>query len=284
MSDWTLIPCLRKLRDEFNALAPGRDKGADGSIGDTAHAAGGTSDHLPDEDFAALRGKDADHANEVHALDIDSTGPWPDGLTMDRIVAHILSYCRRNNSDPLNEPRLRYIIWNRKIYRAPNWAAETYTGSPDPHTNHAHFSAEYVSSLEADTSTWHLEDLVALTPAEISDIADAVWAKQLLNPYNNTQQSAGTILRFAPSASWHQTTQAKVDALMATFQAFAAAEAADDTARAQAQQHLQDAIDGMAPTIAALVVQQLPEGADQVTQQEVNEAVKAAFRGAFAVS
>jgi hypothetical protein len=213
VSAWILIPCLRVLRDEFNALAPGRDKGADGSIGDTAHAAGGTSDHLPDEDFAALRGKDSDSVNEVHALDIDSTGPWPDGLTMDKIVAHILSYCRRASSDLLNEPRLRYIIWNRKIYKAPNWAAETYTGTADPHTNHAHFSAEYVSSLEADTSTWHLEDLVALTDAEIVKIADTVWNRMFADPYDGEKKKAAyTLLAWGGSRAG--VAQATKDALV----------------------------------------------------------------------
>lgn len=212
MSDWILIPCLHALRDEFNALAPGRDKGADGSIGDTAHAAGGTSDHLPDEDTPALRGKDADSVNEVHALDIDSTGPWPAGLTMDKIVAHILSYCRRANSDPLNEPRLRYIIWNRKIYRAPGWAAEVYTGTADPHTGHAHFSAEYISSLEADTSTWHLEDLVAVTDDEIVKIADAVWNRKFTSPYDSTSKFAYDFLRYATS---RDTAAAAVEAKLA---------------------------------------------------------------------
>jgi hypothetical protein len=36
MPDWFLVPCLVQLRTEFNTLSPNRDKGADGSIGDTA--------------------------------------------------------------------------------------------------------------------------------------------------------------------------------------------------------------------------------------------------------
>jgi hypothetical protein len=37
MPDAYLVPCLVTLRAEFNSLSPGRDKGADGWIGDTAH-------------------------------------------------------------------------------------------------------------------------------------------------------------------------------------------------------------------------------------------------------
>lgn len=174
MTAWTLIPCLAKLRTEFSTIAPIRFTGADGSIGDTAHAAGGTSDHLPDEDFPALRNKDSDHKNEVHALDI-TTDLNESDLTMEKCVQHILSYCRRQSTDPLNEARLRYIIFNRRIWKAPSWRQETYTGTADPHTGHAHFSAEYDSQLEADTSTWHLEEIpVALTAADKAWIVDAI--------------------------------------------------------------------------------------------------------------
>ena len=36
MADWVLVSCLVSLRGEFNALAPGRDRTSDGSIGDEA--------------------------------------------------------------------------------------------------------------------------------------------------------------------------------------------------------------------------------------------------------
>ena len=48
MASWILVPCLVALRNEFNQLAPNRDKASDGSIGDTSHAAS-SSDHNPDE-------------------------------------------------------------------------------------------------------------------------------------------------------------------------------------------------------------------------------------------
>jgi hypothetical protein len=168
MSDWVLVPCLVTLRGEFNAVAPGRDKGADGSIADNRHNQ--SSDHTPDEDSDILRDHDADHKNEVHALDIDSSGPWPGGWAwFDAAVKNIVDRHRRGEDD-----RLQYVIWNRKIANASigNWTWRTYTGSRDPHINHAHFSARYTSAQEADTSPFgvakeeedvQLSDKISLT-------------------------------------------------------------------------------------------------------------------------
>jgi hypothetical protein len=110
-----LVPCLVTLRSEFNALSPGRDKGADGWIGDAAHAAR-TSDHNPD----AL--------GRVLAVDIDSTGPWPGGVTDFNAFNMMVESLR-------GDDRLEYIIWNRRIasrdqgwtWRRPTPAAPTRT-------------------------------------------------------------------------------------------------------------------------------------------------------------
>lgn len=131
MADWHLVPCLVTLRAEFNAIAPGRDKGADGSIGDTAHAAR-ASDHNPDAQGRVL------------ALDIDSTGPWP------RPFDSLVEDCR-------GDDRLEYIIWNRRIAsRDRDWTWRTYTGSSDPHTGHAHFSARHDHAGNDSTAPWGL--------------------------------------------------------------------------------------------------------------------------------
>jgi hypothetical protein len=161
MSAWEVVPCLLTLRTEFNAIAPGRDKGADGTIGDTAHTS--SSDHTPDEDSDVLRDRDADSRNEVHALDIDVDLRTP-GLTLEMCVMRILAQARDGDR------RLRYIIFNRRIWEAANnWAQYPYRGD-DPHTNHAHFSASYVASQEARTDSWHLEDLVTLSETELDQI------------------------------------------------------------------------------------------------------------------
>lgn len=183
MSAWTVVPCLLSLRDEFNRINPNRDKGADGTIGDTAHTS--ASDHTPDEDSNILRDHDADHKNEVHALDIDSTGPWP-GTTFQARVDRVIAGERAKWLDPADVCRLEYVIYNRKIYsRSRDFAARDHTGS-DPHTNHAHFSARYISGAEADTRSFGVyvappapkppvEDIVE--QSDIDKIVAAVVAK-----------------------------------------------------------------------------------------------------------
>lgn len=157
MASWILVPCLVRLFDEFNAVAPSRDKASDGRIGDAAHAQT-NSDHNPDETSDALRDHDVDSKNEVHAIDVDVDLRTP-GLTMEMVVQHLLGRCRSGA-----ERRLKYIIYNRRIWSASSgWKQQKYTGS-NPHDHHAHFSASYVTANEASTASWHLEDIpVALT-------------------------------------------------------------------------------------------------------------------------
>lgn len=169
MSDWILVPCLVALRNEFNAIAPDRDRRSDGSVGDAAHAAS-SSDHNPDE-TGTVPIHDADSTNEVHAIDVDSSGPWPEMAgkpgSMERVVQHLLARCRAGLED-----RLRYIIYDHRIWSASSgWVQKAYTGS-SPHTEHAHFSASYGSAQESDTHSWHLEDLVALTDADLDQIEE----------------------------------------------------------------------------------------------------------------
>jgi hypothetical protein len=167
MAAWTLIPCLVALRAEFNAVAPGRQRGADGAIGDSSHTS--SSDHTPDEDSDVLRDHDADSKNEVHALDIDSDGPWPDGSGreaggwFDRQVKAIAAREREEYLSADVYGRLQNIIWRgRIISRSWGWS-EWRARSQNDHYDHAHFSARYLSRTEADTRPWGVEDDVALT-------------------------------------------------------------------------------------------------------------------------
>jgi hypothetical protein len=167
MADWILIPCLRALFMEFDRIAPSRDHTSDGSVGDRAHQ-NEVSDHNPDE-TGKVPIHDADHINEVHAIDVDNNLNESD-LTMEKVVQFLLARCRSGA-----EKRLRYIIYNRRIWSASSgWVQKTYTGA-SPHTEHAHFSASYDSNLEASTASWHLEDIpVALTAADKSWILATV--------------------------------------------------------------------------------------------------------------
>lgn len=167
MSNWILIAAGESLFAAVNEVAPNRAHASDGSIGDAAHARE-VSDHNPDE-TGAVPIHDADHINEVHAIDVDANLNEP-GLNMEAIVKFTLDRCRSGA-----EKRLRYIIYNRRIWEADNgWKLRAYTGK-SPHTEHAHFSFSYVTALEASTASWHLEDIpVAIPAAQMAQIIGAI--------------------------------------------------------------------------------------------------------------
>ena len=274
MSAWKVAPCLLVLRDEFNALSPGRDKGADGTIGDAAHQAQGSSDHLPDAN------------NWVKALDIDSSGPWP-GTTFHILVMFIVNRCRSGA-----EKRIRYIIHDHVIYHERDgFKGNPYTGA-DPHTNHAHFSCNYDQSIFTRTGQWLLAasfgDDMPLSQDDIDKVSAAVWAKQLPSPYvtekdgSQALKSAGDYQRYTPSASWHQTTQAMITNLSTTLNGFIAADSTDDAKKATALAAIQDAVTALVPSIVSGVLAALPkdDGAP-VTQEQVTTAVTEALRKAF---
>ncbi|MEU4694864.1 hypothetical protein [Actinoplanes sp. NPDC023714] len=207
MADWVLVPCLVRLRTELNEIAPGRDKTSDGTIGDRAHQAS-VSDHNDDE-VGRVPIRDADAKHEVHAFDADDDLRTPN-LTMEMVVQHILRRCRSGA-----EKRLRYIIYNRRIWEASNgWRQRSYSGA-SPHTEHAHFSASYETKHEASTASWHLEDIpVALTDADkkwlsaqidaaATKAAERVWKTKLniaVQPgAKPSLQEAGSILRYTSS-------------------------------------------------------------------------------------
>jgi hypothetical protein len=136
-----LVACLVTLRAEFNAIAPGRDKGSDGWIGDAAHKQE-VSDHNPDS------------AGRVLAIDIDSTGPWP--LDFGALVESLRG-----------DARLEYIIWNRRIAsRDQGWTWRAYSGTSDPHTGHAHFSARHDHSGNTSTAPWGIQEMI-MEPADV---------------------------------------------------------------------------------------------------------------------
>lgn len=154
---WILVPCLVTLRDEFNRLAPNRDKASDGSVGDLAHASS-SSDHNPDE-TGATPSEDADRRNEVHAIDTDDDLRL-EGWDMNRALGIIISR-HRNGLDN----RLQNVIYNRRIWsRSWGWTARAYNGA-NAHTQHAHFSARYTDAAESNTKPW---GLLAARTAELN--------------------------------------------------------------------------------------------------------------------
>ena len=142
-----LVPSLVALRSEFNTVSPGRDKRSDGWLGDRAHALT-PSDHNPDE-TGRTPYEDADHVDEVHAIDIDDSGPWPRPGWFDETIERIRTFHQQGKDN-----RLQNIIRNRRVAsRSWGWTWRPYDGS-NPHTEHAHFSARYTTAQERDTSPW----------------------------------------------------------------------------------------------------------------------------------
>ncbi|MFC4335174.1 peptidoglycan-binding domain-containing protein [Salininema proteolyticum] len=115
---WRLANSLVRLRDEIDALAPGRSKRSDGTIGDPAHQ-GTDSDHNPNAQ------------NVVCALDI--THDPGAGVDIDALTDHLVHPDKRHSN-------LKYVIANRLIAGIhTGWEWWTYRGS-NPHTAHMHIS------------------------------------------------------------------------------------------------------------------------------------------------
>lgn len=140
---YRVINSVLVLRDQVNALAPGRSKASDGTICDTNHPT--TSDHCPHN----VPGVGAEM---VTALDLTHD---PAGGFDSFLFAEVL----RVNRDA----RIKYVISNSRIfasYATSSRAAWTWgpyaDADKDPHTNHVHVSV--LDATISDTSTaWNLE-------------------------------------------------------------------------------------------------------------------------------
>lgn len=121
--------CVAALA-EATVLWPNRRKTSDGICGDSSHASG-KSDHNPDASgFAHAWDLSHDPANGVDCA--------------------VLSELLKGKPDH----RVKYIIWNRRIWNpsiSANW--RKYTGV-NPHTSHMHVSIYSTSAIRNDTSKW----------------------------------------------------------------------------------------------------------------------------------
>lgn len=136
---WRVAKSLLILRDQINALAPNRNKAADGTIGDAAHSAS-KSDHNPNS------------AGVVTAMDI--THDPRNGVDAGKIARKLAAS---------RDPRIKYIISNGEILSATvsPWQWRKYTGS-NPHDRHFHVSVGANYDSEA---FWNLDGVDA-TPVE----------------------------------------------------------------------------------------------------------------------
>lgn len=125
MSGWYVAPSLNRLRDTIDGRWPNRDRGSDGSIGDSAHAAR-RSDHNPD-------GKGC-----VHARDFDR-----DGLHVPSVIAAAL----------LHESTTYLIHRGRIFTRANRFRPATHTGVD--HNGWIHVSVGATAAAEQSRDPWH---------------------------------------------------------------------------------------------------------------------------------
>lgn len=155
---WRAMNSLLVLRDQVNAIAPGRSKASDGLVGDEDHQVNNPgSGHNPH--YVAGVGDEI-----VTAW--DCTHDPGDGCDCGELTETL-----RTNRDK----RIRYVIFNRRIFSSyavtengihyDAWEWRPYYGS-DPHTGHAHIQT--LDDPIADTSTpWNLDGFGDdMTPAQ----------------------------------------------------------------------------------------------------------------------
>lgn len=148
---------MDQLLTQVNQKWPHRDKGSDGTHGDSAHAAR-KSDHNPNE-FGV-----------VCALDITNdpkTGPTARQLAEALIASH--------------DPRIKYVISNRQICSGEGskdpWTWRPYTGI-NAHEHHVHISFRSPEKFYDDNSPWNFTGAMV----EVASVeGSTLWIQKQLN-------------------------------------------------------------------------------------------------------
>ena len=126
------------LLGEVNASAPTRAKASDGGIGDARHAAS-VSDHNPCRCCRVVCARDFTH---------DPAGGFDAGTFAEWLRARVLA----------GEPRVKYVIWSRRIFSGRNQshAAGVWRpyGGKNPHTKHVHVSVRHDAEHYDDAAPW----------------------------------------------------------------------------------------------------------------------------------
>lgn len=189
------------LRNAFNEAFPVRDKESDGWIGDYAHSQG-ISGHNPDDTSQnnAEWNNDSDTLQEVRAIDIDTDFGNPT-VSPQMVVDFIRSL-------PGVSSVLWYIIYNEKIYTAPDFEPVAYDG-PSPHTEHIHFSgARSQTADNNETFNWNLTQLVEDNmdaDQYFASVARAIRGDSTATGADRVRrQEFATAVRFALGYNWNQ--------------------------------------------------------------------------------
>ncbi len=134
-SSWRAATSLLTLLSQVDAEWPRRKKDSDGTIGDTAHQSR-DSDHNPWVKDGSV--------GVVTAIDI--THDPANGCDAEAVVDALLMS---------RDPRIKYIIWNRRIVSATvaPWTWRAYSGS-SPRTKHFHLSVMSNNTLYDSAAAW----------------------------------------------------------------------------------------------------------------------------------
>ncbi len=133
---WRLAKSLERLRTQVDAVYPNRSKRDDGTIGDEAHASR-SSDHNPwvkDGPTGVVTAMDLTH---------DPRGGFDSYKFADQLRA-------------AHDPRLKYVISNRRIWNpavSPDW--RPYNGT-NPHDHHVHISVKPGKAFYDSNQSWVL--------------------------------------------------------------------------------------------------------------------------------
>jgi peptidoglycan hydrolase-like protein with peptidoglycan-binding domain len=159
---WRVAGALLTLREEIDDRWPDRERTSDGTIGDTAHQAqGSSSDHNPWV-------TDARGIGVVRALDVDAgPGLFPDRShdTVGDTVSEVVRGAGKNGHPALGDGS--YVIYEGKIASAlsnPPWSWRKHSG--DAHESHPHISVGKRESAFDSKAGWGIRDHARVqTPA-----------------------------------------------------------------------------------------------------------------------
>lgn len=203
MVDWYLNTALTGFRNAVNAAYPYRDKGSDGTIGDSAHSSR-TSDHNADPDGSV----------DAWDMDVEVNGRGkPAKADVEALKAVFEAH-----------PSSAYWIHNDQIsFRSEGWKRRSYSyAGPDRnrHTQHVHWNTR--SSHEGSTAPWIIitpEDEM-LTPLQDQKLSDTHFTTT--SAINNPTGAAGSV----PLHVWAEwvtgTLKAMADSIAAGDDALAA--------------------------------------------------------------
>lgn len=185
---WVVVPNLLEGRDQLDRRFPNRDKGAEGTIGDTSHKASASS-HNPDE-TGNPEYSDHDKVDEVRAADFDKDLRDVHGVTMEQLVQHWITLLRAGEMW-----WIRYLIYAGRIWhRRDNFVTRVYTGS-NKHYDHVHVNSDFTQQADMVRGTdWHVEDFgldgVPTTPVSQTKLdVDGMLGEQTIRRW---QQVMGT--------------------------------------------------------------------------------------------